>query len=109
MNTGEGPSTVTDALQSLYDAGYVTDYQLVDGELRSGGGNSRRPIEEAVVERFYRFEGLSDPGDQMIVLAVRDPDTGSRGTLAVAYGPAADARLYERLSGIRAASVSPMT
>jgi hypothetical protein len=94
------PSTVTEAVEALREAGYTADYQLVDGVLRADGGNAPCPIEEAVVERFFRFEGPSDPGDQMIVLAVRDPNTGVRGSLAVAYGPAADPRLYQHLSGL---------
>ncbi len=100
MATRDGASTVTERLESLRIAGYTVDYQLVEGSLRSEGGNSALPIRTAVVERFYRFEGPSDPGDQMIVFAVRDPDSGARGTLAVAYGLAADPALYGHLSGL---------
>ena len=100
MATTGSPSTVTEALESLRQAGYTVDYQLVDGELRADGGNAPCRLEHAVVERFYRFEGPSDPGDQMIVLAVRDPNSDTRGSLAVAYGLAADPRLYEQLSGL---------
>lgn len=92
------PSTVTEALNVLREGGYTTDYQLVDGALRADGGNAPCPIDQAVVERFYRFEGPSDPGDQMIVFGVRDPNTGTRGSLAAAYGPAADPALYEHLT-----------
>jgi hypothetical protein len=98
---GESPSTVTEALESLRDAGYSADYQLVDGALRAQGGNSPCRIDEAVVERFYRFEGPSDPGDQMIVFGLFDPETGVRGALAAAYGHAADPQLYEHLRGLR--------
>ena len=66
--------------------------------LRADGGNAPCPIDQAVVERFYRFEGPSDPGDQMIVFGVRDPVTGLRGSLAAAYGPAADPGLYDNLT-----------
>lgn len=100
VRSGDGPSTVTEALAALHLEGYSVDYQLVDGSLRAEGGNAVCPIESAVVEHFYRFEGPSDPGDQMIVLAVLDPHSGSRGTLAVAYGPAADPELYDHLSGL---------
>lgn len=100
MAKPSSPSTVTEALETLRQAGYTADYQLVDGILRADGGNAVCPIDHAEVERFYRFEGPSDPGDQMIVLAVRDPNTGIRGSLAVAYGLDADPRLYEHLSGL---------
>ena len=98
MSVRRSPSTVTEALGALHDAGYTVDYQLVDGVLRAEGGNAPCPIDQAVVERFYRFEGPSDPGDQMIVFGVRDPNTGLRGSLAAAYGPAADPGLYDSLT-----------
>ena len=98
MGVSRSPSTVTEALDALREAGYTVDYQLVDGALRADGGNAPCPIDQAVVERFYRFEGPSDPGDQMIVFGVRDPVTGLRGSLAAAYGPAADPGLYDNLT-----------
>lgn len=98
MNGRRSPSTVTDALNALRDAGYTVDYQLVDGVLRADGGNSPCPVDQAIVERFYRFEGPSDPGDQMIVFGLLDPNTGSRGSLAAAYGLAADPDLYDHLT-----------
>jgi hypothetical protein len=98
VSVTRSPSTVTEALNALREAGYTIDFQLVGGALRADGGNAPCPIDQAVVERFYRFEGPSDPGDQMIVFGVRDPNTGSRGSLAAAYGPAADPNLYDHLT-----------
>ena len=89
---------MTEALEALQNAGYTVDYQLVDGVLRADGGNAPCPIDQAVVERFYRFEGPSDPGDQMIVFGLRDPNTGMRGSLAAAYGHAAEPDLYDHLT-----------
>jgi hypothetical protein len=89
---------VTEALEALREDGYTVDYQLVDGALHAEGGNAPCPIDQAVVERFYRFEGPSDPGDQMIVFALCDPNTGVRGSLAAAYGVAADPDLYDHLT-----------
>jgi hypothetical protein len=103
LSTGDaeaGPSTVTEALVLLHTIGYTDDFELVDGVLRSGGGSSVCAVDEAVVERLYRFEGPSDPGDEMIVFGVRDPHTGTRGTLAAAFGPAADPALYDHLAGL---------
>ena len=95
---GEVPVTVTEAIEIMRRDGYAADFELVDGALRSGGGNAACPLESAVVERFYRFEGPSDPGDMMIVFGLFDPISNVRGTLAAPYGPAADPELYEHLS-----------
>lgn len=94
----EVPVTVTAAINVLRQHGYTADFELVDGALRTEDGRSPCAIDEAIVERLYRFEGPSDPGDQMIVFGLLDPTTEVRGTLAAAYGPLADPALYEHLS-----------
>ncbi len=102
-NTGgqaEAPVTVTEAVDMLRRHGYTADFELVDGALRTEGGNSPCAIGEAVVERLFRFEGPSDPGDQMIVFGLFDPVSDVRGTLAAAFGPAADPELYGHLSDL---------
>ena len=101
-DTGAGlddaPSTVTEAVELLRAEGYADDFELVGDQLRSEGGNSPCPVDQADVERLYRFEGPSDPGDEMIVFGIRDPATGVRGTLAAAFGPSADPALAAHLS-----------
>ena len=98
------PETVTEAIETLRDAGYEADFELVDGALCSEGPEGQQQvclIGAAEVDRLYRFEGPSDPGDEMIVFALRDPASGQRGTLAAAYGPAADPELYQHLADLR--------
>ena len=94
------PDTVTEALDLLRSEGYDADYELVDGELRSDAARPACGVPDVVVERIYRFEGPSDPGDEMIVFALRDPASGVRGTLASAFGPAADPALGEVLADL---------
>lgn len=94
------PVTVTEAITMMREHGYVEDFELVDGALRTGGGNAPCAVGDAIVERVYRFEGPSDPGDQMIVFGLLDPISNVRGTLAAPYGPAADPALYEHLSDL---------
>lgn len=94
------PVTVTEALEILYADGYTADFQLVDGAVCANGDDPVCVVGEAIVERLYRFEGPSDPGDQMIVFGLRDPASGTRGTLASAFGPHADPALSEHLSDL---------
>jgi hypothetical protein len=95
------PNTVTEALQLLRTLGYSADFELDGDELRSTAGDAPCPVNEAVVEHLYRFEGPSDPGDEMIVFGLRDPVTGVRGTLATAFGPAANPELARHLADLR--------
>ena len=97
----DSPNTVTEAIEMLRELGYSDDFELVGDELRSERGSSRCPVEAAVVEHLYRFEGPSDPGDEMIVFGLRDPLTGVLGTLASAFGPGADPELATHLADLR--------
>ena len=86
----DSPETVTDAIHLLQREGYDADFVLRDGVLVVTGGGPSCAVDDAVVERMYRFEGDSDPGDEMVVFAVHDPTNDVRGTLVSAFGPAAD-------------------
>ena len=94
------PNTVTDAVEMLREAGYVADFELMGDRLKSTQGDTSCHVAEAVVEHLYRFEGPSDPGDEMIVFGLRDPVTDVRGTLATAFGPAADPELARHLADL---------
>ena len=96
----EAPNTVTDAVEMLRARGYVAEFELVGEHLQGSHGEASCSVAEAVVEHLYRFEGASDPGDEMIVFALLDPATGVRGTLATAFGPAADPELATHLADL---------
>ena len=96
----EAPNTVTDAVELLRAAGYVAEFELVGDRLLTSAGEASCHVAEAVVEHLYRFEGPSDPGDEMIVFGLRDPVTDVRGTLATAFGPAADPGLAAHLADL---------
>ena len=96
----EAPNTVTDAVEMLRARGYVAEFELVGERLMSTSGDVSCHVAEAIVEHLYRFEGPSDPGDEMIVFALRDPATGVRGTLATAFGLAADPELASHLADL---------
>jgi hypothetical protein len=96
----DAPETVVDALRLLREDGYDIEFQLLDGHLRCNVDDRACPATDAVVEKLYRFEGPSDPGDEMIVFGLRDPETGRRGVLASGFGPAADPELLDHLTGL---------
>lgn len=99
MGSASTPSTVTEALELLREEGYVADYEIVAGRLCTGHIDTCA-VGDVVVERVFRFEGPSDPGDEMIVFGLLDPHSGNRGTLASAFGPAADPEVREHLVGL---------
>ncbi|MCU1497852.1 MAG: hypothetical protein JWM47_1805 [Acidimicrobiales bacterium] len=96
----DAPDTVTDAVRLLAAEGYRANFELVGGLLQWDTRSRACPVADAQVERLYRFEGPSDPGDEMIVFALHDPASGTRGTLASAYGPGADPEAFDHLVGL---------
>ena len=98
----DDPETVVDALRLLRSEGYEIEFQLIDGHLQCNADDRACPASDAIVERVYRFEGASDPGDEMVVFGLRDPISNRRGVLASAYGLAADPVLLEHLDGLAA-------
>ena len=71
-------------------------------EINASGGVLGKKVEPVVVDRFFRFEGPSDPADEAIVLGVHCSACGARGTIVSAFGPDADVR---GLTGVRGVDV----
>lgn len=71
----------------MKERGYKEDFRAEKGMLKtfSNGEKSYKP-EDVRILNFYRFEGVSDPGD-MTVLYVIEASDGVKGTLADGYGP----------------------
>ena len=104
----EAPDTVTEATRLLASEGYAANVTLLDGGvLRFSGVDASCGLDEAVVERMYRFEGDSDPGDEMVVFGLLFPREGVRGTLVSAFGMAADPDVMQHLTYIASQVENP--
>lgn len=72
-------------IERLRTAGYPADIRLDrDGRLKTG--TVEFDPEEAVVHEVERVEGMSNPDDASIIVAVSGPN-GVKGTLVLPYGP----------------------
>ncbi|CAN5699829.1 hypothetical protein BH10ACT3_BH10ACT3_22580 [soil metagenome] len=96
----DAPDTVVDALRLLKAEGYDVEFDLESGHLKCQEDDRQCPTGEAVVERLFRFEGPSDPGDEMVVFGIRDSVTGRRGVLASGFGSSADPEVLDQLVGL---------
>lgn len=83
--------TVTEALDDLRRRGFTRDYNLKPDCLKcQQDGIELYPANFNIVD-VYRFEGMTDPGDETVLYAIEETQTGKRGTLVDAYGPYAEA------------------
>lgn len=81
----EHMDTVVDAIAALERDGYEAQ-MAIDEEGSIVAGDRRWTADEVTVERTIRFEGMSNPDDESMVMAIRTAD-GSSGTLTLPYGP----------------------
>ena len=56
--------------------------------------------DDFVIDKFYRFEGASNPDDSAIVFAISSKD-GLKGTLIDAYGVYADSLTTEMINKLK--------
>jgi hypothetical protein len=92
--------TLSATVDRLNAAGYTDDFRAEPEGLRAVGTGCIHPPEALIIDEIVRFEGATDPDDEAIVLALRCPVHGGRGTYIVAYGvtmPAIDAEMVQRL------------
>ena len=92
--------SLSQAVDRLTAHGYTDDFRAEpDGMRATVAGILYRP-ELLVVEEVARSEGISDPADEAIVLALHCREDGNKGTYTVPFGPgvgALDAEMMHRL------------
>lgn len=89
----KGYNTVSEAMNDLKKRGYTIDFSiLADKEcLICNKTEIALSPEEFEIDHFYRFEGNSDPGDEMIVYAISSLKNNQvKGVVVNAFGIYAD-------------------
>ena len=93
-------TTVTDALNGLKEEGYVLDFNLKPDCVECKGPNIQLYPADFVIDKFYRFEGASNPDDSAIVYAISSK-VGLKGTMVDAYGVYADSLTTKMISKLK--------
>src|SRR6478609_19461 len=95
-------STVTDTLNTLKEEGYDLDFNLQPDCVKCQSAGIKLHPDDFVIDKFYRFEGASNPDDSAIVYAISSKD-GLKGTLVDAYGVYADSLTNEMVKKLQIA------
>ena len=90
--------TLVEAQTDLRARGFTVEFSFKDGKLAGDNGQSYAASQLTSLED-YRFEGMTNPGDESILVALRAHD-GARGYAISAYGPYADQAFMEFLAAI---------
>ncbi|MGB3590851.1 MAG: phosphoribosylpyrophosphate synthetase [Nonlabens sp.] len=78
-------TTLTEAVEAYQAKGYTVDFDLVEDGVHSKGLKKKWNAGELEVVEFHRFEGMTNPSDNMILYVIECTD-GSKGLLVDAYG-----------------------
>ena len=79
-------TTLWEVTSLLKARGYTLDFNLKQNCLECGGNLLKIFPGEFMVDKHYRFEGPSDPGDEAIVYAISSPKYNLKGVLVNGYG-----------------------
>ena len=81
-------NTVTEAVSDLQQKGYTIDFNIVeeDNGMAHSDADMVLSAEDFEIDSFFRFDGGSDPGDEMILYAISSTKFNAKGLLLNAYG-----------------------
>lgn len=80
--------TVTEAVNDLQNRGFVTNFSLLAEKecLVCNQTSLQLSPKEFHIDEIYRFEGETDPGDEMIVMAISSIKYGIKGLVINGFG-----------------------
>jgi quercetin dioxygenase-like cupin family protein len=79
-------TTLSQVLNHLKETGYTEDFNLDNNCLICSGNSLKIHPEDFVVDKHYRFEGMSDPADEAVVYAISSTSNNIKGTVVNGYG-----------------------
>ncbi len=93
-------ATLSETMNELRKEGYVEDFNLRQNCLECRDGQFKVFADEFKVDKYFRFEGASNPSDSSILYAISSDSKNLKGVLVNAYGiysePATD-EILEKL------------
>lgn len=92
--------TVSEAMNELVKRGYTTDFSVLKEKECLLCKQTAKQLDpnEFEIDEIYRFEGNSDPGDEMIVYAISSLKYALKGLVVNAYGMYSDATVSKIVS-----------
>ena len=78
--------TLSETMNQLRKEGYTEDFNLQQNCIECRGGAFQLFADDFIVDKYFRFEGQTDPGDQAILYAISSDKHRLKGVLVNAYG-----------------------
>ena len=78
--------TLSETMNELRKEGYTEDFNLQQNCIECRGGAYKLFSDDFIVDKYFRFEGQTDPGDEAILYAISSDKHRLKGVLVNAYG-----------------------
>lgn len=86
----ESFGTLSETINGLIKLGYIHDFNILEECIVCHKKNVKLSPNEFLIEKVYRFEGISDPDDQAILYVISSAKNDLKGTLVNGYGISSD-------------------
>lgn len=93
--------TLSQTMEQLRKEGYTEDFNLQKDCLECRSRNFKIFHNEFVIDKFYRFEGESNPSDEAILYAISSTKHGLKGVLVNGAGIYTDDITNEMLESLK--------
>lgn len=97
----ERMNTLSEVMAVLRQRGYTEDFNLEKNCLECRAGNFKVFHDEFVIDKFYRFEGDSNPEDEATLYAISSGKHGLKGLLVNGGGIYTDDITDEMLNSLK--------
>jgi len=97
------PETLSEAIARLVESGFRHGLRAQIGRLRDTVTGESYSPESLGIAEWMRFDGESDPDEEVVLFALLSPAGSPLGTYATAFGPgiaAEDGSVLPRLGGV---------
>lgn len=91
---------LAETINALRAKGYTEDFNLPRENLNQDSSLLRIEDEEFVVDQVYRFDVMSDPGDQSVLYAIRSIKSGRKGVLVNGFGVYSETLANQKMAAI---------
>lgn len=82
--------TLSETINVLKDQGYTIDFNVYREHLQCHSSDLILSPDDFEIDKFFRFEGDSNPDDQSILYAISSQKFGTKGLLVNGYGISSD-------------------
>lgn len=82
----ENFDTLSEAINALSKQGYTEDFNLMGDCIACKDGSIKLSADQFEIDKTFRFEDNTDPGDQAVLYAISAKGQALKGLLVDAYG-----------------------